>query len=132
MSTWTHVNVGIRFDGLPGMISSVAFAPDLGNVCHYKDSEEVWGKCNIPCGSEGSLQFSRVEYGTGLPWLAVHIWGDLRDYSDVDEIITYLNRICNKMMIRDGIGIIEVEGDKTVYVHYDSDSKTWAYIGGKK
>ena len=119
MSDWTHVNAAIRFDGMPGMFKR----PKLGTTCRYDDEDRSkWKDCDVPCGSEGSLQYSLIEYGTGLPWLAVHIWGDLRDYQDIDAIVAYLTRIVEGQMIRSGIAEIEIEGCPTqVWRHCDHD-----------
>ncbi len=123
MSVWTHVNVAIRFDGLPGIVPQAK--PDLGKTCKWDDDGDAWDACTVPCGSEGSLQNSMVEYGGGLPWLAAQIWGDLRDYDDANEIVAYLNRICEGQQIRDGVGIIEVEYRDTAVYRYDRNKKAW-------
>ena len=115
MSQWTHIDVAIRIDGIPALGSE---HPDFGNTVKYSDDEEAWDKCNVPCGSEGSLQYNVIEYGDGLPWLAIQIWGDLRNYEDVDEIIDYLNRCCDGHSVRSGIGEIDVEYKPKIVVQY--------------
>ena len=55
MSQWTHVNASIRFDGLLGM--GLPTESDLGVICTY----ENWKNTDMPCGSEGGLQYSIIK-----------------------------------------------------------------------
>ncbi len=127
MSIWTHVNAAIRFDGIPGVAPQTR--PDLGNTYHYDDDESVFSECNVPCGSEGSLQYRLVEYDTGLPWLAAHIWGDLRDYENIDAIVAYLTRIVAGQIIRSGIAEIAVEGQpEQVWQYHHEEEKGWQLV----
>lgn len=111
MSIWTHVVGIIRFDGIVINGKGTPF-PDCDNVVDYDDDNEKWDKCNIPCGSEGSLNISYWENPDGhqLARWVVSIWGDLRDYSNEDEIIEYFNRITNKRSIRQACFTMYVEG----------------------
>lgn len=118
MSTWTHVIGSIRFDGLPGMTPD----PDCGTQCTFEDDEEQWDKCNIPCGSEGSLIVSswRDPSGQGLARDTVTIFGDLRDYEDEQAIIDYFHRIVSGMMVRQACFSFFVEGKETrTFVYKD-------------
>jgi len=107
MSQWTHINAAIRFDGIPGLGNA---EPKLGNTCNYESEKDKWDACDVPCGSEGSLQYSVVIAGTGLVYKSVHIWGDLRDYDDVNEIREYLTRVVDGKCIRSGVAHIDMEG----------------------
>lgn len=87
MSTWTHVTGNIRKDGLPGV------APDhtVENLKKIIGPMEVWDEdipegVKLPTGSEGSLEYEVIEYSGGLPWVTIPIWGDLRNYDDLDAI----------------------------------------------
>lgn len=121
MSTWTHVNSSIRFDSLRGYMDP----PDLGVTAGVWDD---YAKATVPCGSEGSLD-------TYL-WVNPHescmaaytgaIFGDLRSYEDVDEIVAYFNRIVEGQMIRQGFFTIEVSNLEEP-IHY-----TWVHKDGEE
>ena len=109
MSQWTHVAATIRFDALrlPGMPDQ---RPILGNTCSFDSPQEDWEKCDVPCGSEGSVKHLIYEEpGPSLAAYVAIIWGDLRDYSNVEEIKKYLERIIEGRMVRQGVAQIEVE-----------------------
>jgi len=121
MSQWTHVNAAIRFDGLPG----ISKQPNLGTTVDYKDAQEIWEACDVPCGSEGSLKFKVTVVGEGLVWVNAHIWGDLRDYDNEQEIILYLERICKGQHVRSGIAEIGIEYQHTTIYRYEPDTGVW-------
>ncbi len=119
MSTWTHVIGAIRIDAIPS----------ISKNCTVKDIKKLIGPTNLfgednedsvlPAGSEGTLQYSVEEYYTGLPWIVIAIWGDLRDYDDVEEIdrwwIKLQKDIVNKIStasVRDGVLHVQVEGQE--------------------
>ena len=115
MSQWTHVNAAIRFDRVPGVRLSL-FSPDL--------------KADVPTGSEGPLRHRSVTYGDELSaaWLAVHIWGDLRDYADVEEIRKYLERVTAGKIVRDGVATINVENGRQVVLRYEPREDAWITV----
>lgn len=123
MSQWTHVAAMIRFDGLQGLSKP----PDLGNIALYDDDEATWDECDVPKGSEGSLQHDLL-INPDQSCMAAYvgtIWGDLRDYEDVQEITDYLNRITKGHSIRQGVAHIAVEYRDVVILKYDDDTKRW-------
>lgn len=124
MSQWTHMAATIRFDALrmAGMP-----APNLGNTCTYESDQNAWDLCNVPCGSEGSLQYHVWENPSpnDLAAYTAMIWGDLRDYGDVEEITEYLNQVTDGHMIRQGVAEIEVEGGEPVVLRHDRDQNAW-------
>ena len=98
MSIWTHVNAAIRIDGMPGVVFT---RPD------YRLP---------PVGSEGALVVCEHEYGTGLPWLAVNVFGDLRDFGrmpgDIESVVAYVQQITGPgILVRDGVATIQVESE---------------------
>ena len=129
MSIWTHVNAAIRIDGVPGVVCN---RPDLGTPWDHRDhvrahelDQPFIPDRSIPAGSEGSLQYSAIEYGAGLPWLAVHVWGDLRDFGlspdDIESVVAYLERITGPgILVRDGVATIQVE---------DRPAQVWLWRG---
>ena len=127
MSIWTHVVGVIRFDGL-------SFAgtpePDCGFTCDFEDNEDTWDRCNIPCGSEGSLQISKWinPEGSALARYTYSIFGDLRDYDDEKEIIDYFNRIVKDQMIRQACFTFQVEGGDSHIFYYDNNLKVFVEI----
>lgn len=114
MSQWTHVTGVIRYDGIVGMTPK----PDLGKTVSWEDDENLWDECDVPCGSEGSLQTTLWENpnpSAMARWTAT-IFGDLRDYSDVFEVLEYFMRITKGHMIRSGVFTVQVEyGEERTY-----------------
>lgn len=118
MSQWTHICGAIRLDFLP-----VAQAPDLekifGVTCTFDSDDVSWEKCNVPCGSEGSLQYKIFYHQkeNALNYCIVYIWGDLRDYDDHEEIHKWLSTCYTKLrkhhyMIRDMVVKVHIEYKK--------------------
>jgi len=128
MSTWTHINGSIRFDLLPGMTKK----PDLGNTCTFESPESDWDKCDVPIGSEGSMQYDVWQNpdGISLAAMTATFFGDLRDYGieDHDKIHDYFNRIVKGNMVRQGIFVIECNLLSNVYL-FNHDNKSWNFVG---
>jgi hypothetical protein len=129
MSTWTHVAATIRFDALrlPGMPNQ---KPDLGKTCDFDSPAADWDVCSVPCGSEGSLQIHLWEnpHPTHIAAFTATIWGDLRDYDSVDEVVEYLNRITDDRMVRQGVAEIAIEYRDAVIVRFDDEQKKWTAV----
>jgi hypothetical protein len=124
MSQWTHVAGVIRFDGI---VSLGMPAPDLGKTVSYDDPEHKWSDCNVPKGSEGSLEHSlhtSSSESSLARWVAT-IWGDLRSYDDADEIIAYFKRITEGRMVRGGNFTINVDGKPARTFAYDVEKSLW-------
>lgn len=79
MSIWTHVIGGIRLDG---------FAFEQTDINKLKkvfiqSTFDNWNeKCNMPCGSEGSIRYKVIKNDNKscLNVCQIALWGDLRDY----------------------------------------------------
>lgn len=126
MSQWTHITGAIRVDGvvLHGNSSKMleGLKGILGRTSTWESSHEECIATTVPCGSEGSLQYHIHEYGTGLPWAVVTVWGDLRDYSDVKAVTDWFDRVCTILpLIRQAILEIEVDGIETVVLRWDGN-----------
>lgn len=125
MSTWTHINASIRFDGVLGM--PLPNERELGDICRWEDENtDHWDTTLLPCGSEGSLQYEIIRNPDPdcLAAMVVVFYGDLRDYDDVTYILEYFHRITKGKMIRSGILEISVGQDNLTYF-YSQDTEEW-------
>jgi len=128
MSLWTHVIGSIRIDGLPkineevynvGVVEAV-----LGPMSTFDEPNE---ECTLPMGSEGSLAYRVIEYDTGLPWIVIPIWGDLRDFGkkeDINRIVEWWHKLLDtfvkkQFMIRDVVLRIEDENGFKIVLNGD-------------
>ena len=112
MSQWTHVAGCIRIDGL----LALGIEPDLsclGRVVTWDDLDGDADPLGLPMGSEGSLRFEvlRNPDPGQMAAFTVPVWGDLRDYDDVDEIEAWFRKVVveSGLMIRDAVLSVEVE-----------------------
>lgn len=125
MSIWTHICGCIRYDGIEFLGQKV---PDLGKTCSFDDDEDVWEACTVPSGSEGSLQYylkTNDDDSQLSRWTAM-FYGDLRDYEDTAEVVSYFNSITEGQFVRAGVFAVEVEGHPTKVYLYDQETKAWA------
>jgi len=125
MSQWTHVNGCIRIDGIPNIEDNVdikSIREILGITCRYNSPDKRWKECNVPCGSEGSIQYKIIPAGDGLVLWTVAIWGDLRDFGskDVKKIRKWFKKITEEsgLSIRSAILEIRIEYGKTIVLRY--------------
>jgi hypothetical protein len=142
MSQWTHVNGQVRIDALPSALISFDREKEIrkifGNTCTFEHDEDVWSKCTVPCGSEGSLQYSVQKTGTdnSLSWGIVSIWGDLRDFGPerVGDIVNWFYGIKKKLstaedgchlplFIRQAILTIQIEYHSTTVLLIDNNNE---------
>jgi len=101
MSIWTHVNGNIRFDGI-----------EYNNLPKVDDYD-------TPRGSEGPLEYHYQIVGTGFVMANLTIWGDLRDYDDVEEIIDWIKNITKNALVRSGVIEINAENrDSKILMYY--------------
>lgn len=130
MSQWTHVNGSIRFDALriEGMpFNTVAKIKELlGNTALFEDSKEVWDKCNVPFGSEESIQFNIWDNPnkSSMAAFVVSMFGDLRNFGmeDVPKIKEWFKRVTETehVMIRSAILEIDVEySDEPIILRFE-------------
>lgn len=146
MSQWTHVAGHIQLDCFEGIgnpdyyhngheeFVKVAFGKiettqeKIGNRTYTFHSSDV-----VPSGSEGPLGYDikvtgeQDEGGGPINWGYITIWGDLRDYDDVQEIYKWIKDSCNKSVIhvRNCAVLISVEfqGQWLVYNTNDDEIK---------
>jgi len=118
MSQWTHVAGIVRVDALPFGDPTKTIESSFGKTCEYDSPESARESCTVPCGSEGSVQYC-VEHTGGehsLAWGCVYIWGDLRDYSDAQEIYKWLKTATKSLLIRSCVVKIDIEYQKSYIV----------------
>jgi hypothetical protein len=127
MSQWTHVNASIRYDGIPALGIPIITEKELGEISTWENDVE---DTILPCGSEGSLEYKLIKTGTenALACRAVIFYGDLRDYSDVDEILAYFESITSGKMIRSGILEIAVEYQDVMIYRFNTSDKKWEFV----
>ena len=123
MSYWTHVNGSIMVEDTPLTDKQIK---SLFRTCSFKSPDADWEACNVPRGSEGSLQvdlnFNNDVYEACR--VTMTISGALRDFyeSQHNEIIDWINAIINDndMCIRDGVLTVN---EKTYRYHeaYDDN-----------
>src|SRR3990167_5577525 len=123
MSIWTHVVGCIRVDGIPDLGARIhTIEKILGPICTFDN----WNDASIlPRGSEGGLQYRIIEYHTGLPWIVIPVWGDLRDFDDTETIKAWWDEILLKLQwIRDAVLRVQVEGrEPLIWAWKFSDSE---------
>ena len=102
MSVWTHVAGCIRVDSFRFMPQ-----PDFKKIF----VKELWdekdeGECNMPNGSEGSLDYRIIRNPDAMSAYTIAIFGDLRDFGkeDKEELVNWWNRVLNECgMIRQAV-----------------------------
>lgn len=142
MSQWTHVCGCVRVDYLPfidgnekGKDFKYKLKEIFGKTCNWKDSRDIWNNCNVPCGSEGSIQYD-IEHtacDNSVSWGVVYIWGDLRDYENANAIYEWIKKATETLIIRSCSVKIDVEYQHSylVYDHFD-DKKIETFIEMKE
>ncbi len=145
MSQWTHISGMIRFDTLQialgwtdaRLIQQVKAR--MGNTVDYADPEEMWKACNVPQGSEGSVQYSILltNESNHMARVAVAIWGDLRDFEDVDAVEAWVKKVGvngierDMLGVRSGIVYVQPEGQAPTVLRYMEGPKgesIWAKV----
>ena len=129
MSCWLHVAGvirvdGFRFDDNP----ELNFNKLIGKECLWGSDEKVWDDQRkhpekyLPMGSEGSLRKTiwKNPNKSAVSAYTVTIFGDLRDKSNDEEIITWFKEKCKQVWVRNAV--ITVSGG------YEG-IKTWTYKG---
>lgn len=128
MSIWTHVAAVFRIDGIQKYGAELDWDKLIGKECLWESDDKVWDdyKKNpqdyLPMGSEGSLQRSVWVNpdGSSLAAYTVTVFGDLRDYSNLDEIVDWFKNTCAKFWIRQAV-ITVTNGMETKTYYYKED-----------
>ena len=132
MSQWTHVCGCIRIDCLIHDNMKERVQKALGKTLMWESPAEMWDEVDnhpdrfTPTGSEGGVEYDIWENPNDCHMAAytVSIWGDLRDYSSVDEITNWFNKVLydSNLIIRDAVLSIDVEYRSKVILAYDDES----------
>lgn len=124
MSFWTHVNGSLRVDSLTGDMRN------LFRTVGFWGKDEEWEACNVPCGSEGSLDIS-IWYNpqpNDASRYTINFFGDLRGFEEDEqpEIIEWLDNLIkdNNMIIRGGIVTI----NKKTYRYFEHIDENWDVV----
>lgn len=114
MSIWTHVNGSIRIDGAHTYEENEEQTINniVGEMINYNELAKLdimeEPQCDLPMGSEGSLQYKFVFYGEdedlgdgceshSMSRGSILIWGDLRDYDTPNEIVAWFKNLLTKI-----------------------------------
>ena len=126
MSFWTHVNGAIRVDSTPLTNEEVK---NLFKTCTFYGTEKEWLECNVPRGSEGSIEisiwFNPCEKDNRR--MVITMFGDLRGYEEHqhEDFLEWLNKLIddNTLWVRDGVLTL----NEKVY-RYDDDLEKFIFI----
>lgn len=119
MSVWTHVAGVIRVDSIRGLMP----APKFDKIF----IKRLWGDtnmdCNMPMGTEGSLDFRIIENPDKdcMAAYTVVIFGDLRDYGadNIPDIKDWWERVLAEFdIVRQAVLQIRPEDGEPVILEY--------------
>lgn len=127
MSDWTHVAAIFRVDGIRAVMPDPDFDAIFGKECLWDSPGETWDDWRehpdeyLPMGSEGTLEKSVWVNpdGSYAAAYAVSVFGDLRDYHSVDDVVVWFEACCGKCWIR--------QAAVTVYNEWSGETRTVAY-----
>lgn len=135
MSIWTHVAGVIRIDGLYGITKEIDSETMLdrivGKVLDFNDDFDRWRDADehteefMPRGSEGSLKRAIwtgpcKSTNANLRW-TLSVFGDLRDYYDVNAVIEWFKTCCQKLN-----GDDQCIGIRNAVITVECDDGNWA------
>ena len=137
MSIWTHVASIIRIDSFRLLDDSLSkstkelFLDIFGKECHWESPEEIWIDAEnhpenyLPMGSEGSLKMSiwKNPSRSSMAAYTVSIFGDLRDYDDLNAIKTWFKTACDKVLVRQAVITATNEYDDYLIYDYILDTR---------
>ena len=121
MSVWTHVAAIFRVDSLRFANEDFDFGKVFGKECLWRSDSKTWDdqRANpdsyLPTGSEGSLRISVWDNPDKhhLAAYTVSVFGDLRDYDDVDALGKWFRKTCRKTWIRQAVCHVMCENGVT-------------------
>lgn len=130
MSVWTHVAAVFRIDGIQEF-GKPNFEEIFGKQCLWNDSGAVWeDACKnpekyLPMGSEGTLETSVWvnPRGNELAAYTVTVFGDLRDFNDIEFVEKWFDNSCRKAEnVRQAVVTIECENGEVIVKKHEEES----------
>ena len=127
MSQWTHVAAIVRIDGIGTRPTKRALEKIFGKELRYDDDGDLWDEADehperfLPFGSEGSLHMSvwRDADKHVVPGTTVSFFGDLRDYDNPAEIISWFQTALQEVWVRQA----------TITANCGTNTVNWTYEG---
>ena len=120
-SVMMTINAGLRFNS--------ESQPDFGNTFTYGDSSDVVKACTVPKRRNQSIQYQFWESSPQNTWCAL-FWGDLLDFGDTEEVLSYFVRIMKGKTITQGFVEIAFVGYEPTLLRWSIDRKKWIRSGG--
>ena len=127
MSIWTHVAGCIRVDSVDTLYDITPEIKKIFKSCSFGSPREDWDNCNMPCGTEGSVQWS-LWVNPDKSAMASHVitlFGDLRGYASSNEkditlwwkkVLVKLNTCKGSFGVRDAIISIRFEDSQKTLI----------------
>lgn len=147
MSIWTHVCGNIRVNKLRLCREEYEtnkqieqeiqkhineFTKILGEQIDYEDVLfDYENQTKLPIGREGSIQYNIWTNPDPCYITAynVAIFGDIRDYDNIQEIKGWFNDVCNQLDIRDAVLSVEsTVMDKVIFSYIQNDENPEGYL----
>ena len=130
MSNWTHVAGIIRVNSLRQTGDTEQQAKErmlkiFGKSFGFEDVDafddaEINPNDYLPFGSEGSLDID-IWINPEISSIAAYtisIFGDLRDYDNPDEIVSWFKRKCNQLSVRQAAIVVNNEQNGVRHFYY--------------
>ena len=125
MSVWTHVNSAIRINHIRFSGQDHLSFPKAVSFDDIINGADIT-KCELPYGSEGSLNISVWEHPdiSRIACYTVSIFGDLRDFDDEQKIIDFFKKFISDKWIRDAsftVTVSKVGRKKRVFTYTEDE-----------
>lgn len=135
MSVWTHVAGIIRVDDIDwddGCYTAPNWDEIVGKELFYQSDSTLWDEYDnnpdafMPTGSEGSLHKSIWvnPKKSSVTKYSVSIFGDLRDYGDIDAVANWFGSVCEKLWVRNAFITVECELGAKLTAYWNDDKLT--------
>lgn len=89
----------------------------LGRIVEIHDLD--WDT-DVPCGTDGSLHYEIMERrrrDLSIEYV-IPIYGDLKDYTDVDEVENWFRGVCEYLPVRQATLIVEADNTEPRVISY--------------
>ena len=130
MSRWTHFAGCIRVDSIQSMMPRPKF-DEIFKTCTFESNERTWKECNVPKGSEGSIQVTVVTNPktSSMAAYAILIYGDLRDFGskeDIESVRIWFDSVCKQLvMIRQAVlQLFDTSDENSCVLEYKEEEIT--------